>query len=74
MRTEYMANNIRWLTTDSGVAKPNSLSSRKQAVTGSILDKAPFYSIVDFRRFAVRLSMVGSQVHQAGGTMQYGDH
>ena len=44
----------------------------EQAVPGSILDEAPFFSIVDFQRFPVRLSTIGTEVGQAGGILQYG--
>ena len=73
MRTEYKAYNIGGLTTGAGMAEPYSPPPKGQAVPGAILDEAPFLSIVDFERFAMRLSKVGAQVHQAGGTLQYGD-
>ena len=56
------------------MAEPHSPPPGVQAVPGSILDKARFFSIVHLGRFAVRLSTSGAQVHQAGGTLQYGDH
>ena len=74
MRTEYKANNIGRLTTGAGMAEPHGPPPREQPIPGSIFDEAPFFSIVDFQRFAVRLSKVGTEVHQAGGTLQYGDH
>ena len=55
VRTEYKANSIEGLTTGAGMAEPNSSPPKGQAVPGSILDKAPFFSIVDLGRFAVRL-------------------
>ena len=67
-------NNIGGLTTGAGMAEPHSLPPEEQGIPGSILDEAPFFSIVDFQDFAVRLSKVCSQVHQGGGTSQDGDH
>ena len=88
MRTEYKANNIGGLTTGAGMAEPHGPPPdtgagmaephgpppEAQAVPGSILDEAPFLSIVDFQRFAVRLSKVGTQMHQARATLQHRDH
>ena len=68
MRTEYKANNIGGLTTGAGMVEPHSPPPEEQAILGSILDEAPFFSTVDFQHFALRLSKVASQVHQAGGT------
>ena len=73
MSTEYKANNIGGLTTGAGMVEPHSPPPEEQAILGSILDEAPFFSTMDFQRFALRLSKVDSQVHQAGGTLQYGD-
>ena len=71
MRTEYKANNIGGPTTGAGMAEPHGPPPEEQPIPGSIPDKAPFLSIVDFQRFAVvRLSKVATQVHQAGGTLQ----
>ena len=56
------------------MVEPHSPPPEEQAALGSIPDEAPFFSILDFQRFAVRLSKIGTQVHQAGGTLQYGDH
>ena len=42
----------------AGMAEPHSPPPKKQAVPGSIVDEAPFFSIVDLKRFAVRLSIV----------------
>ena len=55
MRTEYKANSIGGLTTGAGMAEPDNSPSKGQAIPGSILDEAPFLSIVDLGRFAVRL-------------------
>ena len=74
MRTEYKANNIGGLITGAGMAEPHSPPPEEQAVPGSILDIAPFFSIVYFQCFPVTLSQVGAKVGQAGGTLQCGDH
>ena len=77
MRTEYKEKNIAGLITGAGMAGMAELHSPPpgvQAVPGSILDKAPFFSIVDLGHFTVRLSTSGAQEHKAGGTLQYGDH
>ena len=37
------------------MAEPHSPPPEEQAVPGSILDEVPFFSIVDFKHFAVRL-------------------
>ena len=58
----------------SGMAEPHSPPPEEQGIPGSILDEAPFFPIVDFQDFAVRLSKVCAQVHQGGETLQYGDH
>ena len=51
-----------------GMAEPHSPPPEEQPIPGSIPDEAPFFSIVDFQRSAVRFSKVAAQVHQAGGT------
>ena len=65
VRNEYKANNIGGLTnniggltTCAGIAEPHSPPPEEQADPGSIPDKAPFFSIVDFQCFAVTLSKV----------------
>ena len=62
MRTEYKANNIGGLTTSVGMVEPHSPPPKGQAVPGSILDEARFFSIVDFERFAMRLSKVWGSI------------
>ena len=57
-------NNIGGLTMGAEMAEPHSSPPEEQAVPGSILDEAPFFSIVDFKRFAVRLSILRAQVGQ----------
>ena len=56
------------------MVEPHSPPPEVQAVPGSILNEAPLFSIVDLRRFAVRLSKVGTQMHQARATLQHRDH
>ena len=58
----------------AGMVQPHSPLPGVQAIPGSILDEAPFFCIVDFQRFAVRLSKVCAQVGQAGGTLRYRGH
>ena len=70
VRTEYKEKNIAELITGAGMAELHSPPPGVQAVPGLILDKAPFFSIVDLGHFTVRLSTK----HKAGGTLQYGDH
>ena len=57
-----------------GMAETHSPPPEEQGIPGSILDEAPFFSIVGFQHFTVRLSKVGAQVHHGGGTLQYGDN
>ena len=47
VRTEYKEKNIAGLITGAGMAELHSPPPGVQAVPGSILDKAPFFSIVD---------------------------
>ena len=46
------------------MAEPHSPPPEEQAVPGTILDEAPFFSIADFKRFAVRLSILRAKVGQ----------
>ena len=68
---QYKANSIGGLTKGAGLVEPHSPTPEEQGIPGSILDEAPFFSIVDFQGFPVRLSTIGTEVGQAGGTLQY---
>ena len=46
------------------MAEPHSPPPKEQAVPGLILNEAPFFSIVDFKHFAIRLSILRAKVGQ----------
>ena len=70
MRNEYKAKHIVGIITGARVAEFHSSTPRVQAVPGLILDEAPFFSIVNFQHFTVRLLIVGVQEGQAGETLR----
>ena len=72
MRNEYKAKQIVGIITGARVAELHSSMPGVQAVPGLILDEAPFFSIVNFQHFTVRLLIVGVQEGQAGETLRYG--